>query len=195
MFTTPLINRLAAVLLLITTILAAYTFVAEPIIVGYSETSQEIQEAREQLSRFERAAAMRPALDKQMSEFMLQERLQGYYLTGKTDALAAAKLQDLVNVLITEKGGTLQSIQPMPGVEEQGLMRITLRVQMTGATETLFDVLYTLESGKPVLFIDDLDIQGRAGTQPDGEAGDGASQAESLSVAFDLSGYLPRESK
>ena len=195
MFTTPLISRLAAVLLLITTILAAYTFLAEPIVVSYGETSRQIQEAREQLSRFERAAAMRPALDKQMSEFELQERSRGYYLTGKTDALAAAKLQDQVNALITEKGGTLQSIQPMPGVEEKGLMRITLRVEMIGTTETLFEVMYALESGKPTLFIDDLDIQSRAGAQPAGDAGGGALQAESLRVAFDLSGYLPKESK
>jgi general secretion pathway protein M len=190
LFTSPLISRLAAVLLLITAILGAYTLLVEPIIVGYGDTNWDIEEARDQLARFERAAAMRPALVKQMKDFEAQRKSQGYFLTGSTDAVAAAGLQDQVHALVADKGGTLQSIQPMPGVEEQGLMRITLRVQMTGTTETLFDVLYALESGSPILFIDNLDIQNRnsvaAGTDADGEAG-------SLTVAFDLSGYLPKE--
>lgn len=192
MFTTPFTSRLAAVLLLITAILAAYTLLVEPIIVGYSENNRRIEEARDQIARFERTAAMRPALVKQMKDFAAQRKSQGYFLTGSTDALAAASLQDRVHDLIADKGGTLQSIQPVPGVEEQGLMRITVRVQMTGLTETLFEILYALESGSPILFIDDLDIQNRdsaePGTDADGEAGN-------LTIAFDLSGYLRKDSK
>jgi general secretion pathway protein M len=190
LFSNPLISRLAAVLLLVTAILAAYTLLVEPIILGYGATGREIEGARDQLARFERAAAMRPALIKQMKAFEAQQKSLGYFLTGSTDAVAAARLQDQVGDLIENKGGTLQSIQPMPGVEEHGLMRITLRVQMTGTTETLFDVLYTLESGSPVLFIEDLDIQNRNDAQADADG-----QAGSLTVAFDLSGYLPKGSQ
>jgi hypothetical protein len=83
-------------------------------------------------------------------------------------------------------------MQSMPGVEEHGLMRITLRVQMTGTTETLLDVLYALESGSPILFIDNVDIQGRESVK----AGyDLSYEAEVLRVAVDLSGYLPKEAR
>jgi general secretion pathway protein M len=191
-FTSPRTSRLAAVLLLIAAVLVGYTLLVEPLIVGYGETNRHVEEARDQLARFKRAAAMRPALIKQMKDFEAQRASQGYFLTGSTDALAAAGLQDQVHALVDEKGGTLQSLQPMPGVEEQGLMRITLRVQMTGTTETLFNILHALESGNPILFIEDLDIQnrggGESGTGGDGETGD-------LTVAFDLSGYLPKEPK
>jgi general secretion pathway protein M len=190
LFSTPLISRLAALLLLLTVLLGVYTLLVEPIIVGYDATSQDIEEARDQLARFERAAAMRPALLKQIKEFEAQQDSLGYFLRGGTDALAAADLQDRVNDLIAGKGGTLQSIQPMPGVEEEGLMRITLRVQMTGTTATLFDVLYALESGSPVLFIDELDIRNRSSVQASADAG---GDAGTLTVAFDLSGYLPKE--
>jgi hypothetical protein len=71
-------------------------------------------------------------------------------------------------------------------------MRITLRVRMTGTTETLFDVLYALEAGSPILFIDDLDIQGQRGTAS-GDAG--SAEADTLTVAFDLSGYLAKETQ
>ena len=190
MLTTPILGRLAAVLLLITAGLVIYTFLVEPIISGYGETDRQMQQARDQLARFERAAAMRPALVKRMKDVEEQRKSRGDFLTGGTDALAAAGLQDRVQALIIEKGGALQSVQPMPGVEEQGLTRITLRVQMAGTTETLFDVLYALESGNPIIFIDRIDIQGRDSVETGGGAGSGAGR---LTVAVDLSGYLPQE--
>jgi Tfp pilus assembly protein PilO len=141
LFTTPITSRLAAVLVLITATASIYTFLVEPIISSSGEIGRQIEEVRDQLARFERAAAMQPALAKQIKDFEEQQKSWGYFLTGDTDALAAADLQDQVQALILEKGGTLQSMQPMPGVDERGLRRITLRVQMAGTIETLFDVL------------------------------------------------------
>jgi general secretion pathway protein M len=192
LFSTPITSRLAALLLLIVAILATYMFVVEPIISGYSETESEIEAARDQLARLERAAAMRSTLATHIEDFEKQRASQGYLLAGSTDALAAAGLQDRVQALITENGGRVQSIQSMPGVEEQGLTRITLRVQMTGTTETLLDVLYALESGSPILFIDDVDIQNRERVKAGSDAG---SDVGRLTVAVDLSGYLPKEAQ
>lgn len=187
LFTTPITSRLAAVLLLITATASIHTFLLGPIISSSGETDRQIEQARDQLARFERAAAMRPALAMRMKDFEQQQKSWGHFLTGGTDALAAADLQDQVQALILEKGGTLQSMQPMPGVDERGLRRITLRVQMAGTTETLFDVLYALEAGDPVLFIDEIDIQKRGSIVAGGDAD---SEAGRLTVAFDLSGYL-----
>ena len=192
LFTTPLISRLAALLLLATAILAAYTFLIEPMVIGYTETDRQIEEMREQLARFERAAATRPVLAQQMRDFEVQQKSRGYFLSGTTDALAAASLQSRVHELVTEKGGMLESVEPMPGVEEQGLMHITLHVQMTGTSETLFDVLYALESGNPILFVDDLNIQNRNDVSGESDVG---SATDALTIAFDLSGYLPKEAQ
>jgi Tfp pilus assembly protein PilO len=190
LFTSPTISRLSAVLLLITAILAIYVFLVAPIISGYGETDRQMAEARDQLAHFERAAAMRPVLAKRIKDFEEQRTSRGNFLTGGTDALAAAGLQDQVQALIIAKGGTLQSIQPMPGVQDQGLTRITLRVQMAGTIETLLDVLYALESGSPILSIDRIDIQGSEGVNGGSDAEAGAAR---LTVAADLSGYLPEE--
>jgi len=186
LFSTPITSRLAALLLLVTVTLAAYMFAVEPILSGYSETESEIETARDQLARLERAAAMRPALAKHIEDFEKDRASQGYFLAGSTDALAAAGLQDQVQALVTENGGAVQSMQSMPGVDEQGLTRITLRVQMTGTTETLLDVLYALESGSPILFIDDVDVQNRDGIET-------GSDTDRLTIALALSGYLRKE--
>lgn len=188
-FTTPLVSRLSAVLLLVTAILAAYTLLVEPMIIGYTETGKQIEEMRDQLARFERAAASRPALTKQMKDFEAQQQSRGYLLSGTTDALAAASLQDEVHDLIVASGGTLDSVEPMPGVEEHGLMRITLRVQMTGTSDALFEVLYALEAGNPILFVENLNIRSRGAVGGESEAG---SESADLAMNFELSGYLPK---
>ena len=189
MFTTPLISRLAALLLLVTAILAGYTLLVEPMVIGYTETHRQIDEMRDQLAHLERAAAAQPALARQLKDFQEQQQSRGYFLSGTTDALAAASLQDRVHDLVTVSGGTLKSVEPMPGIEEQGLTRVTLRVQMAATNATLFDVLYALESGNPILFVDNLDIQNH--TNAGGES-DTGNEAGDLTVAFDLSGYLPK---
>ena len=171
----------------------AYLFLVEPLVVGHDSIYREIDDAQEQLAHFERLAAMRPAVAQQLQQVGSQQTAQGYYLSGGTDALAAAGLQDRINALVAANGGTLRSTQPMPGVEEQGFRRITLKVQLTATIEELFDTLYELESGAPVLFVEELDIQSRiVRRQTSDKAGVNESQPiPLLAVAFDLSGYLP----
>ena len=182
---------MTALLLLALVLFGAYLFLVEPLVVGHDAIDREIGDAQEQLAHFERLAAMRPAVAQQLQQVDSQQTAQGHYLSGGTDALAAAGLQDRINALVAANGGTLRSTQPMPGVEEQGFRRITLKVQLTATTEQLFDILYELESGAPILFIEDLDIQSRIVRR---QARAGASESQSialLAVAFDLSGYLP----
>lgn len=176
-------------LLLATAILAAYTLLVEPVVIGYTETNRQIEEMRDQLARLERAAATQPVVAKQLKDFQAQQQSRGYLLSGATDALAAASLQDRVHDLVIASGGTLKSVEPMPGIEEQGLMHVTLRVQMAGTNETLFDVLYALESENPILFVDNLNIQNHITVGGESDAGNDAGD---LAVAFDLSGYLPK---
>jgi general secretion pathway protein M len=195
-FSTPWISRLTALLLLVVAIAAVYSFIVEPIVVGYGETDGRIEEVREQLSRYQRLAAVRPALEQRMQQSATHQASQSYYLSGGTDALVAAELQDRVNALIEAKGGSLRSIQPMPGIDDQGFRRITLRVQMTATIEALFETLYGLEAGTPMLFVESLDVQSRSVLRRNNDAdGTDVPEAPVLTVGFDLSGFMPIESQ
>ena len=196
MLTTPWISRLAAVLLLVLAIEAAYVLLVEPIVIGYRETDRAIEEVDDQLSHFQRLAAMRPALASQLDQLAAEQESGTYYLNGGTDALAAAGLQDRVSALVDGNRGVLRSIQPMDGVDEQGFKRITLRIQMTATIEALFETIYVLENGMPVLFVENLDIQSRFTRRRSGQAGaQEVPHAPLLIVGFDLSGYMPLENK
>lgn len=196
MLTIPWIGRLAAVLLLIAVIAATYVLLVEPIISGYRETDKAIEEVDNQLSHFQRLAAMRPVLTNQLDELAAEQKSGTYYLNGGTDALAAAGLQDRVSALVDGSGGILRSIQPMVGVDEQGFRRITLRIQMTATIGALFETIYALETGMPVLFVENLDVQSRFTRRRSNQAGaQVAPDAPLLIVGFDLSGYIPLETK
>ncbi|HET6159922.1 MAG TPA: type II secretion system protein GspM [Dongiaceae bacterium] len=195
MFRTPWMSRLAAVLLLIVVIEAAYSLVAEPILIGYREANKAIEEGREQLSHFQRLAAGRPVLGKLLERLAADQGSETYYLSGGTDALAAVALQDRVRDLVDANGGNLRSMQPLLGVDEQGFRRITVRVEMTATIEPLFETLYALETGMPVLFVENLDIQSRSTRRRSSQVAMqvAADDAPLLTVGFDLSGYMPVE--
>jgi general secretion pathway protein M len=188
---------LAAVLLLVAAIEAAYVLLVEPIAIGHREANQAIEEVNDQLSHFQRLAAMRPVLANQLDQLAAEQGSGTYYLSGGgTDALAAAGLQDRVSALVDGSGGSLRSIQPMSGVDEQGFRRITLRIQMTATIEALFETIYTLETGTPVLFVENLDIHSRFTRRRNSQVGaQEAPEAPLLIVGFDLSGYMPLDNK
>jgi len=196
MLTTPWISRLAALLLLAVVAAAGYQFLVAPIVAAYAGTDQAIADARERLEHFQRLAATRPALAAQMAALLQRQAPHGYYLTGGTDALSAVALQDRLKQVIGANGGTTRSIQPLPGVDEHGFRRVTVRVQLTATTESLFHIVYALEAGAPVVFIENIDAQSRAVLRTAERAGAKAPPEEPmLTVAFDLYGYLPLEGK
>ena len=198
MLTTPWISRLAALLLLAVVVAAGYEFILAPVIAAYADTAQAIADDRDRLEHLQRLAATRPALAKQMAEIEKRQAPKGYYLSGRTDAQAAAELQDHLNQVIAANGGTGRSIQPLPGVDEHGFQRVTVRVQLTATIESLFHIVYALEAGTPLVFIENISIQGRATlpiAEEDGETNASAKEEPALAVGFDLYGYLPVEVK
>jgi len=196
MLTTPWISRLVALLLLLAGMAAAYVFVIDPLVVAYAETDDAIADTRVYLQHVERLGATRPALAKQMAELDRRHGTRGYYLSGGTDALAAVALQDRLKQIIDANGGSLRSIQPLAGMDEQGFRRVTVRVQMTATTESLFRTVYLLEAGTPLVFIENIGIQNRMARRTTIQTDDSElTQEPILTVGFDLYGYLPLEAK
>src|SRR5881296_3752708 len=73
-------------------------------------------------------------------------------------------------------------------VGEQDLKRVAIRLDMSAPILPLLRVLQGLESGVPLLFVDNLDIQSRS--VPLLQEG-AAEQEPMLAVGFDVYGYLP----
>lgn len=183
------VSRLAAMALLVGILATAYLFVVPPLLAGYAEDRDAIAAARERLERYRRIAATRPALQAQIEALQQRGAARGFYLTGRTDALAAAELQNRVKNIIETNGGNLRSIQTVPGKADGGFQRVTIRVQLAAPMESLHRTVYALEAEQPFLFLDNIDI----GNRRRGRRNSPSDDDPTLTVRFDLFGYLEPE--
>ncbi len=183
-------QRIAALGLLLLIFALVYLVVIAPVVGLYRDYDEDIAAEQERVSRYERVAAKAKNIERQLAQ--IDRQISGQergFLKGKTRSLAAAEMQEHVKRVVEASGGRLNSIQILPGKEDEEDQRapVSLKVQMTGSTETVQKVFYDLESGLPRLFLDQVYVRGRAGYQ----FRPGRPQADELDIRFTLQGYLP----
>jgi general secretion pathway protein M len=187
---TPTHQRIAAVGLLVVLLGLFYLVLVSPVVALYREYHEDIAAEEELVVRYERVAGKGKQIERQLAQ--IDRQISGQergYLKGNTRSLAAAEMQEHVKRVVESNGGRLNSIQILPGKEDEQDQSapVSLKVQMTGSTETVQKVFYHLESGLPRLFLDQVYLRGRAGYQFRA----GRPQADELDIRFTLQGYLP----
>jgi general secretion pathway protein M len=109
-------------------------------------------------------------------------------LQGETTGIAGANLQKLMSGLVLQHGGAASSIQILPTKEDGNLVRIPISLSISVGIDGLRDILYGLETGAPLLFIDDITIRSESaefGTTDPHYLGP-------LDVTLQISGYALR---
>jgi general secretion pathway protein M len=183
----PSIRRLIAVALLIAAVALPYRLIVQPLLQSYDERTNAAATQYDLLVRYRNLADSRARLRARLQEIQAEPSSQAGYLTGESETLVAAELQNLVRTTVERNGGRLESTQILPPVGEGAFRRVTLRVRMSTDTDGLFRILYDLESTLPYLFLDGLDIasrERRARRSISGPEGSG------LSVGYDVYGYM-----
>lgn len=155
------VHRVAALALLLAGLGLVYAVLVAPVLASYDDTRQRLAEQRELLSRYLAVAGGREALEKRVQGLRERQAGSGAFLSGKTEALAAAALQDRVRSIMQRAGGDVRSIQNLPSEGKDGLTRIGLRVQVVATIRDVRDILHELETGRPLLFVEDLNLRGR----------------------------------
>ena len=187
-------GKLLALGLLVAAAGAAYALVAEPVYTGYARTGEVIAESERLLGDYRRLGAARPALEARLVELEAREDRRGDYLEAASDTLAAAALQGDLRKLFERTGAVQRSVQALPAARIDGVIKIAVRAQFTAETEALAAILHALETGRPFLFVDDLDIRREVRRR---RARDQASADEMaagpLAVRLDVYGYMRPE--
>lgn len=137
-----------------------------------------------QVARLRALAGAREGLLKQSTDLAARRGNSGLLLNAGSEAAAAASLQNIVKTAVARAGGDLRSTQSLPAADDSGVRRMTVRAHLSTEIEGLRVFLHAIESGAPLLFVDDLDIRARSGAQRDEEG------AVLLDVRIDLAGYL-----
>lgn len=117
-----------------------------------AEKQNSLPELRAQISR-------ENVLKKEHNDLRALGQDKSLLLEGDKTGVAGANLQSLVNNLITAHGGTTSSIQILPPKEDGNLTRISVSMSISVGTDGLRDIVYSLETGTPLIFIDDLIVR------------------------------------
>ncbi len=149
---------------------------------GLEETFAENQE---QLLKLRAQITQEGKLRKENTDLAALGQDVSLLLEGEKTGIAGANLQKLLNGLVTEHGGTASSFQILPAKEDGNLTRIPMSLSISVGIDGLRDILHSLETSTPLIFIDDIIIRS---AQDDFRAPD-PNYLGPLEVTLQVSGF------
>ncbi|UCH75171.1 MAG: type II secretion system protein M [Rhodospirillales bacterium] len=185
----PMVGRLAAVALLITLLAGIWLVGLAPLVKSYRADRESVAFASEQLPRLQRLAAAVPLLQAELDRIARDPTGRTRLLSGASDALAGADLQNRASREATRHGLTLRSAQVLPPVAEEGFRRIGIRIALEGDLAGLRRLLYSIETAPTFLFIDNLEIRSRGGGRILQRRNQQVQPDERLAIRFDVHAY------
>jgi len=194
-------QQAAALGLLIVALLLVVSLFITPLFSLFLQQSATISQLEDRLHRYQQLSSELEQSEQSLQLLRATTPDAGLYLPERRPALASAWLQKHLNRLVSHSGGQLVSIQnaqPSLDVPLQGVM---LRVHLRSEIAQLVPLIHELESGQPVLFMQDLVITANTrrtisrltrnrGIQRQNSR---ARQSPSLDIRFDLVGYTQKE--
>lgn len=185
-------GRLTALLILVIVLLLVYLACFHWFFLRHREYTAEISDLSEQLARYQRVAEQRSAYENVLQSLQDRKSDENLFLEGIDFNEAAAGMSERLSQMISVQAeGNCQIIsrQPVrPRVQER-YERVTVNVRMRCGIEDLKRILYSLETGVPMVIADEITIikprsRRRRANAQESEAG------ELLDVRFNISGYL-----
>lgn len=185
-------GKLTAILLFVIALIFLYLLLFHWFILRHVEYSEEIAGLSEQLGRFELVAAQRGRYETLLQELQDRRADESLFLEGDDFNEAAAGMSEQLNQMIrtqAEDSCQIVSRQPVrPRVEER-FQRVTVNARMRCDIEDLAKILYSLETGVPMILAEELTvIKPRA--RRSRRNGEEVQQQVLLDIRFNMSGYL-----
>lgn len=156
-------QRLLALALLILPALLVYFLSIAPYLSWMRSNQERIADLKFQLERLSRTAAEEPLWRTRLQAVQARHDQNRHYLSGETPALASAELQKQLGEIIRTAGGELTSTQVLPHRQEERFTRIAVLVRLTANTSSLREVLHRIESNRPLLRVESLNIRALPG--------------------------------
>lgn len=184
-------SRRTAILLLVIALILVYLLGFHWFILRHMDYSEEISDLALQLGRFQRIAAQREQVESQLQALQGRRSESNLFLQeGDFNEAAAAMSERLNQMVSTQAEGSCQIVsrQPVRARVVERFEKVTVNVRMRCQIEDLMRVLYSLETGVPMIIAEELTIiKPRARRRVNTQAA-GADAA--LDIRFNMSGYL-----
>ncbi len=179
-------SRILALLILAIAVSGALWLISAPWLATFSSQRDQIARLQTRIAASSRLAEQQDAMQRHLEAVQRQSPAVTYYVAGETPAIASAKLQQYVKQILDRFGGELVSTQILDDNVDDGNDAIRLKLHIKVGHEGSWQVLYALESGRPMLFVDNLSISAR----PVPVRSQGNRPALELDLQFDVTGYL-----
>ena len=175
-------GRMLAVAIAALAIALFYFVAVAPVLAFYDANALKLEDRRQTLLRYEAAARDLPTLRAQGQKLRDQGSDSGLLFSAPSDAVAAADVQSALKDLIEAGAAKLTSAQTLPAVAAGNLRRVGVRVSFSGDLKLLTGVLVGIDSSRPVLSVDALEVRGS-----------GDDEGEKLSITMDIYGFRSAE--
>ncbi|MFC4729306.1 type II secretion system protein GspM [Coralloluteibacterium thermophilus] len=159
---------------------------------------RDVQDLRAQEQRMRMIAGQRPAIEAALAEVRETEQGDPGFLPEASAQLAAAGLIQRLDGVVRSaapSGCEVTNRTPAPAAQRGGerYARVVLQVRLACGIDGFAAVLAELESGRPQLFVDNLNVQARRTLRNARSAA--PAQPGALDITFDLYGFLRRQAE
>lgn len=153
-----LLRRLLALALLLAVPALLYLGAVAPVRAYYNSLVAKAATLEDTLARYRKLGAERPQLAVALRSAEAREPDAALYLEGASDALAAARLQERLNTIVKDSGGSIDSVRVLESAPDGPYRRVSVELLIESRIEALRAILYRIETGKPSLFIKSVNI-------------------------------------
>lgn len=196
----PATSRFVAVALLLLLVLFVFSYLLLPLGRLYKEKADEVKILADQRQRFEYLIANEDKINAELRRIDEMGSEGDLFLSGNKQSIASANLREFINEAVKRSGGQLVSSQDYEADPVPSATPIGLRLQVSGEVQNLVDLLYELESARPVIFIDELSVTSSSSRVRSSRVSLRNRNARrtnqsSLDIRMDVVGYLAGEAK
>lgn len=193
-------SRILAVGLLVVVLLILIRVLLVPLWTSWQDYGARIDALENQLAVYERLSEGLEDSQLKLEALKANQPTDDWYLREATPALAAAGLQQLLHRQVTSSGGQVISTQIINvDANEAPVDAVSIQVHMNGDLSDLVNLLYNVESSRPVLFIDNLRVlsnpRRQVRTARNNQLRQRLAAIPELDIRFDLTGYAGREGR
>jgi len=155
-------QRQLAIAILLIFLGLVFGITALPLWLTNASHQANIDQLHDRLQRFRQVAARDSSLRPKYEQLKRSQLSDGHYLKSDTVAVAGAELQRMVKDIATENRAQLLSTQILPAGQEQGFIRIALKVRLRGTLPSILQAFYEIETSEVFLFLDNVSLRDSA---------------------------------
>ena len=149
-------GRILAASLALLTVIVLWIGVVSPVVDWYEARAAQLNELYARAARERALIDTLPALQKQAAD--AAKTPTRAVLSGSTDAIAGAALQEQVRTMATAAAADLTSIETLPAEQAGAYRRIGVRVELTAKLPVIVDLLKALDDAQPSMLADDIHL-------------------------------------